>query len=951
MPGVFLSYAREDMAFVRILHDALAAAGRQPAWDQDHAVVPFSALYQEEIKAAIIGSDKFVFVISPDSLDSEPCAEEIGWALEAGKQIVTLLRRPARPEQVLPEVIAKRNWIFFDEDASFDQHFAELLQVLDTDLDFAKTHRQLQVRATEWAASGSDRARQLRGRDLRAAETWLAGADAHQATPPTAIQRQYIAASRRGADRTARIQRTILTSGLAITVALATTAFVQRGHAISERNLAVYNLALAEAGQLSATDTSVAADLYLAAYRMRPTQQALSRLISMEAWPLARTVRASDSPIDAVAVTPDGRTLAIGSFGGADELWSVTASGQPRRLAAGISLGTGPVAISPDGREMAAGTALGQVQLWDIADPGRPVPQGPPIGNSTPGSPSLYSVSFSTDGRTLAIGGPGALSLWDVGDPVHPRLDSRPPVGNAGIYSLAFSRYTAVLAVGTSNGTVALWNVADPSRPVPIGSALGHADQGDPVYSVAFSPDGSTLAAGDAAGLVQLWNVANPADPGELQPLLAGSGNVSSLAFSPGGAVLAAGDVNGAIQLWNVADPNQPEPLGPTLTAGGSPVQAVAFGQQGSTLVSGGNDGTIQFWNLPSRVIVTNGQAYSVAFSPASNTLAYANSFGVVSLAQVTSGAIQARGLIPVLTPVTAMQFSPHGTVLAVAGADVELWNVADPAKPVSYAGPLTASIPPPTTSPTSPTAGSPALYAVAFSPNGRDVALGYSDGDTQLWNVANPRQPTPVAMLLGSGPDLALAFSPDGRTLAASDATGHICLWNLARLGGDDLPEARLTAAASLVPAVAFSPDGGVLASGDANGQIQLWNVAELPNVRRLATLQTQGASIHSIAFGPGGMLAAAGDAGTISRWDVADARHPEAIGLPLSSGTAAVYSVALSPGGQYLASASADGVRIWSLSADAAVDWICTASNGLTAAEWRQYIPQLPYEPLCRR
>ncbi len=55
MSGVFLSYAREDQPFARRLHDALSAAGRDPAWDQDHAVVPFSAPYEAEIATAITG--------------------------------------------------------------------------------------------------------------------------------------------------------------------------------------------------------------------------------------------------------------------------------------------------------------------------------------------------------------------------------------------------------------------------------------------------------------------------------------------------------------------------------------------------------------------------------------------------------------------------------------------------------------------------------------------------------------------------------------------------------------------------------------------------------------------------------------------------------------------------------------------------------------------------------
>src|SRR5215469_9641451 len=116
MASVFLSYAHEDMDFVSRLHEALVAAGQQPAWDQDHGVVPFSSPYRAEIAAAITASDKFAFVITPDSLSSGPCAEEIDVAVAAGKQMIPLLRRYAAPGQVVPSAIAERNWIFFNDD-------------------------------------------------------------------------------------------------------------------------------------------------------------------------------------------------------------------------------------------------------------------------------------------------------------------------------------------------------------------------------------------------------------------------------------------------------------------------------------------------------------------------------------------------------------------------------------------------------------------------------------------------------------------------------------------------------------------------------------------------------------------------------------------------------------------------------------------------------------------
>jgi hypothetical protein len=149
MTGVFLPYAREDLPFARRLHDALSAAERDPAWDQDHAVVPFSSPYESEIATVIARSEKFIFVISPDSLDSGPCAAEIAVAVESNKQIVPLLRRPARAGQSITAAIAERNWIFFDDDARFEASMRELLETLNTDLDWVKAHTRLLVRASE----------------------------------------------------------------------------------------------------------------------------------------------------------------------------------------------------------------------------------------------------------------------------------------------------------------------------------------------------------------------------------------------------------------------------------------------------------------------------------------------------------------------------------------------------------------------------------------------------------------------------------------------------------------------------------------------------------------------------------------------------------------------------------------------------------------------------------
>jgi WD40 repeat protein len=122
-----------------------------------------------------------------------------------------------------------------------------------------------------------------------------------------------------------------------------------------------------------------------------------------------------------------------------------------------------------------------------------------------------------------------------------------------------------------------------------------------------------------------------------------------------------------------------------------------------------------------------------------------------------------------------------------------------------------------------------PAPYALAFSPNGKRLAIGFYDL-VKFVKVATRQEVGPV--LAQGGPVQSVSFSPDGKFLATAGSNGRTRLWD-ATTGLQIGP--ALSAGGASVYAVAFSPDGATLATASFDGMAQLWGVgfpADLPRV-----------------------------------------------------------------------------------------------------------------------
>ena len=657
-----------------------------------------------------------------------------------------------------------------------------------------RIHRDLTDAARDWHHEGRDSSRLLRGTRLAVARDWAA----HHGQDLNAEERAFLAASQHDQVRTTRRRRAAVAALAALTVLSLTAAGMaiwQSGDALKARNLAIANQVGAEAGQLTATDQSLAAQLNLVANQMNPTLDNKTRLLDTTTTPLGQPLTGPAGNVDSVAFSPDGRTLAAASWDSKVWLWNMTDPAHPARLGQPL---TGPeylvssVAFSPDGRTLAAASWDSKVWLWNMTDPAHPVRLGQPLTGPA-NSVNVNSVAFSPDGRTLAAGtddgvtasGEGKVWLWNMTDPAHPVRLGQPltgPADSVNVNSVAFSPDGRTLAAGTDDDKVWLWNVADPAHPARLGQPLtGPADS---VGSVTFSPNGRTLAAASNDGAVWLWNVADPAHPARLgQPLTGSADSVGSVAFSPDGRTLAAASSDDKVWLWNVADPAHPARLGQPLTGSTGYVDSVAFSPDGRTIAAGSADHSVRLWKLPSNVLT--GPAHSVS----------------------------------------SVAFSPDGRTLAAGTYEdtVWLWNMADPAHPARLGQPLTgpASL----------------VNSVAFSPDGRTLAGASWDGKVWLWNVADPAHPARLGQLLTGRQSFvdSVAFSPDGRTLAAGTYEDTVWLWNMtdpahpARLGQP------LTGPASFVNSVAFSPDGRTLAAGTYEDTVWLWNMTDPAHPARL--------------------------------------------------------------------------------------------------------------------
>jgi len=589
-------------------------------------------------------------------------------------------------------------------------------------------------------------------------------------------------------------------------------------------------------------------------------------------------------------------------------LWQ-RVQGDSIKTAGGHVIGVNALAYSPDGRTMLSGGGGGEVRLWE-ADSLRLIRSMVQIGSSpsppdiepswdSKVSPSVFSLSFSSDGRLFSCGSARGI---DIGDPVSgewlrrfPRGDkayfastspgriiaalgtpptelawfdpgeSKPitnwPAASYGlalspngrylasferpmlivqdleagkaianfrpagyIMDLAFSPDSKTLGLCLMNeGAVELWNVEPWQQ---RGRLARHPGR---IQCLAFSPDGKLVASGGHDQTVRIWDIA---EHKELRQLRGHRAAIRAVAFSPDGKRLASGSIDCKIRLWDVNPPPAPPPI--TNVFG-----AFAFSKNGRKVLTQNKAGDLKLYDLTSRLPLKEWKEHpfeDAAFIAGERIIviskSISNSAPCLTLLEGDSSSRQcSTPLSAIASPCSAAAISPDGTICVTGHDDgtVAFWNAAD--------GSLRSSSRPHTNQ----------VYRFSFSYNSKHLACVYWDQTWYtMWDAREGKMLSERRFTLRFS--TACAVAPDGTRFAMGGAAvgSSIRLFNTT----DSSPAAKLSGHLDDVRRLAYAPSGLTLASTGIDHTLKLWHLA---TGRPLLTLP-QGEMLDYLAFSPDG-------------------------------------------------------------------------------------------------
>jgi WD40 repeat protein len=863
MPDVFISYSRTDFEFVQRFASSLRGLGKSP-WI-DTSGIADAEVFPQAIRSAIEESDAFLFVITPASVASSFCEQEVTYARSLAKRIVPVLRELVADVEI-PEEIRNRNWIPSTDRDDYEASLERVVRALDTDLELRKEHTRILVKALEWDHEGKERSFLLRGAELKAAEGWLAGTGPGADQESTAVQQDYVLTSRRAAIRRGRIMVGVSVAVAVIAVGLGVLALVSRNQAVSSsQGSRALALAAESQNELSA-DPEVSVILARDAVQLKPIPQALAALRQAMDASALRVALPTIAPEEcgfqsgpSIAYSPSGSRVAETLCSG--ELLVMDSANGRVLLRRHVAAQASAVAYEPSGHLLAVGTNQG----IDLVDPTTGVVRWQLIGHGEPNA-----LAFNDAGTILGATTNLGTTTWDLSsrtplfslsDPDNDRTLAFTPTGGLLIVGTG-SAYTEVIAAETGQIVRLLRppasqqpnNVVDPialaghtlvvgtnvDGPTDVAGVVDRWDTrnwmmwgtwatvtGFSFSDLALSPDGQRLAYGLDDGTGGIWGYPTTGGSGpaeEYSELEGQTAEVNTIAFSPNGDRVVDTDDDGTARIYFSGDP--------WLASMTTPIEACSdvyffpsdqFAWQHDNLVGiveSGNDAIVRRWSLPSgrplpgsALLSSDGAATCAVLSSDGRLAAVWNDQEPTSQVRVMDVASQRVLLTLPAMPVDGLVFSQDGRLLVVndGHGGLHTTTLANGRTVVSHGWPTQCA----------PTEGEAAPSGLAISDDDRLEAVSSFCG---VVRVGHTEAPGPFETFdqhekIGGR----ITFNPAGTELALVSWDSTVTVMSVAT----DKRALELLGHTRFVNDVTYSQMGDLMATTSFDNTLRIWNAS----------------------------------------------------------------------------------------------------------------------------
>ncbi|MBV7337273.1 WD40 repeat domain-containing protein [Chloroflexi bacterium TSY] len=329
------------------------------------------------------------------------------------------------------------------------------------------------------------------------------------------------------------------------------------------------------------------------------------------------------------------------------------------------------LACCPTNRIFVSGGDDGVVHIWEMTEQRQSILTSTIRGNVE----AVEAVAWSTTNSIVATANvQGLIHIWDVSQPDVASLCEFQATGR--IYAIAFSPDGQLLATGgeTQNNMIHLWDLAGGES---IGALIGHDD-----YSKAlrFSPNGTMLASGTNDGQICLWDITNPMQSGLRRVIDGHDLDTTSLAFSSDGRLLVSAGSDYVVRIWNVDS--------------GAKIYELPAAKHNNAVACHPTDAIIAYLDPDERIVIADlGHVeshqvyqrlpyhthiiYGLVFSSDGDQLASVGMDHVVRVWDVASG--EQIHSISVNQHVYSIAYSPDGHMIVTAAQDgaARIWDIA----------------------------------------------------------------------------------------------------------------------------------------------------------------------------------------------------------------------------------------------------------------------------------